>query len=147
MKYRDFIKTKKSCSFCVPKDRIILERAHAFVICNIAPIHRDQIMVIPKRHLMTVAELSNEEWVDIAELISEGISLIKKLGYTFASILARDGLHPGKSMEHLHFHLIPDTDLTVEPDPERAKREDKRDVLTLEEIEKTIADYERAKHV
>ena len=57
----------------------------------------------------------------------------------------RDGKHPGKSMEHLHFHLIPNCDFRFEPDIERAKREDKRDVLTPEQIAETLRDYENAK--
>jgi len=146
VKYVDFVKDKKGvCPFCDPKDRIILERPHAFATYNIAPVHKHQIMVIPYRHIQTVRELTPEEWSDINELMTEGIALIHKLGYEFTALMMRDGKHPGKSMEHLHFHLIPNCDFRFEPDIERAKREDKRDVLTPEQIAETLRDYENAK--
>jgi len=146
VKYVDFVKAKKgACPFCDPKDRIILERPHAFVTYNIAPTHKHHSMVIPRRHIVSIRELSPEETLDIASLISEGMTLLHKLGYTFVSLLMRDGLHPGKSIEHLHYHLIPQTDFRPEPDPVQARLNDKRDVMTPEQIAETLRDYENAK--
>jgi diadenosine tetraphosphate (Ap4A) HIT family hydrolase len=127
---------------------MILERPSAFLTYNIAPVHSHQTMVVPKRHLTSLCELSKEELEDIQELVTEGMTLLYKLGYTFVSLLLRDGTHAGKSVEHLHYHLTPETDYFPETDPQRiaeSRRNDPRDIMTPEAIAATLRDYERVK--
>ncbi len=147
MLYRDLLEDKnRPCPFCDPKDRIILERETAFMTYNLAPFCRHHAMVMPKRHIEHVRDFSDAEWRDMNTLITEGTGLLYRLGYTFVSIFMRDGKHPGKSVEHIHCHLVPDMDFRPEHDIARAKREDHREVLTPEQIAKTLADFARAKN-
>jgi len=125
---------------------MILERPHAFLTYNIAPAHPHHLLIVPKRHTITIRECSPEESAQMNALVTEGTTLLHKLGYACAALLLRDGPHPGKTIEHLHYHLIPNTEMRPVPDAEKAKREDPRVMLTPEEIAKTLADFEQAKH-
>ena len=145
MLYRDLLKERgeETCPFCDPKDRIITERETAYITYCLAPFCRHHALVIPKRHVLHVHEFTKEEWRDLSALISEGTQMLYALDHGFISVLMRDGRHPGKSVEHLHYHLAPDIDLRPESDIERSEREDRREILTKEQIAETLADFAR----
>ncbi len=109
MKYTDFLKTIKTCPFCArPTDEILLESEKAFVTYAIAPYHKHHLLVIPKRHFSSFIEITTEEMSEIDILQRKALDILHNLGYKNVSFLVRDGDGSGKSIEHLHYHVIPD---------------------------------------
>lgn len=107
MMYDDYLQTITNCPFCEGEDRIFIDRKSAFLTYAKAPYHPDHLLVIPKRHVVSLFDLTEEEDMDIDELIELGSSLLKKLDYINFSILVREGTNVNKSIPHLHYHLIP----------------------------------------
>lgn len=110
MDYDRYLKTMVSCPFCsLRKDEILKQNKSANVILAKAPYHQDHLLVVPKRHILAISELKNEELRDISSLVFwAGKKLEKK--YHNLSILYREGGKKkiGKSINHFHINLIPD---------------------------------------
>ena len=107
MLYTTYLKTLTQCPFCDNKDRIIFENKEAFITYAKAPYAQYHILVIPKRHIDSFLELTKSEDAHIIMLLRKGVKLLHTLGYKNCSILVRDGKDSGKSIKHLHYHIIP----------------------------------------
>lgn len=76
-----------------------------------APYGKHHLLIVPKRHVNFLSTLSHKELEEMHELIDKRT---KKLHtkHKDVTLLLRDGLvkdkHIGKSINHLHFHLLPD---------------------------------------
>lgn len=121
MKYADFLKKEvRGCPFDTPIRQIMLaENATAFLTYALAPYSPDHWLVIPKRHVANLIDLTHPERDDIDALLSRGFRALRELGHEGVSILLRQGEGTGKTVKHLHYHLIPDThvgDLDHDPD-------------------------------
>ena len=71
----------------------------------VAPIH---ILIIPKKHIETINDLSNEDGKLVGKMIIVARDLAKKLkisenGY---KLLFRTGKDGGQEVSHIHLHLI-----------------------------------------
>ena len=99
------------CIFCqisnddVPSEQIYSDdKAIAFLDVN--PLTKGHTMVIPRRHVKTVDQLSDEEAADLMPIVKRVIEMIKKT-------LAPDGFtiginhNVGQAVPHLHIHVIP----------------------------------------
>jgi len=70
-----------------------------------APVH---VLVIPKKHIESVADLTDEDeklaggLILAAKKIAENLNISKK-GY---KLLFRVGEHGGQEVKHIHLHLI-----------------------------------------
>lgn len=129
MLYKTYLKTLTQCPFCINKDRKILENKEAFLTYARAPYAQHHLLVIPKRHVDSFLDLKNIENSSITKLLHKGVHLLHTLGHVNCSILVRDGKGSGKSIEHLHYHIIPNHrigDLDIHGE--------KRRVLTEQEI-------------
>ena len=79
----------------------------------VAPVH---LLVIPKRHISAVSELTEED----SPLIGHMVFVLKKLahqenlkrGYRIVNNCGREG---GQTVEHLHFHLLGGRELQWPP--------------------------------
>jgi diadenosine tetraphosphate (Ap4A) HIT family hydrolase len=111
-KYRAFRKQWDECSFCAidrPDNTIneIVEQDDDFwVIKNAFPYKlfdsievTDHLLVVPKKHIDSIAQLSQPERQKLIELLSR----YEAKGY---SIVARSPDNQAKSMAHQHTHLI-----------------------------------------
>ncbi len=109
MKYSDFLKTVTKCPFCYGiRHRILIENDGAILTYAQAPYHKYHLLVIPKRHIENIKDLSWDENVCIMALVVTGIKALDKLGHNDCTILARDGQVLYKSVKHhLHYHLVP----------------------------------------
>jgi ATP adenylyltransferase len=108
-------KKPDSCVFCIKKSRgymkrhhILHESAHALVIMNKYPYAPGHIMVIPKRHIKDVRDLTRKELPDFFELVQIAISALEKAfkphGFNIGANL---GKVAGAGEEnHLHFHIV-----------------------------------------
>jgi ATP adenylyltransferase len=104
-----------SCVFCIKKRRgymkrhlILHESTHAMVIMNKYPYAPGHLMVIPKRHIKDVRDLTRDELPDFFELVQRAISALEKAfkphGFNIGANL---GKVAGAGEEnHLHFHIV-----------------------------------------
>lgn len=109
MIYKDFLKKIISCPFCEMTDRIYASNTSAYLTYAIAPYHKDHLLVVPKRHVESIFCLTKEEEKDIIRLITIGSKILKKMNYDSFTILVREGNSSGKSVKHVHYHLIPNS--------------------------------------
>ena len=111
MKYSEFLEAGKDkpCPFCAvnPKE-VILENKYAYLTFALAPYHKDHLLVVPKRHYEHILDVTDEEMTDIDHLQDKGWQLLKKLGYKSVSFVVREGEESGRTVKHIHYHVIPD---------------------------------------
>ena len=105
--------TDETCLFCriiagdIPSDTVHEdELVLAFNDINpVAPVHQ---LIIPKRHIESVADLSETDAELLGRLFTVTAELARKAqlpetGYRVVTNVGDDG---GQSVPHLHFHLI-----------------------------------------
>lgn len=112
MNYDDFLKISRACPFCVrKKNEIVEEDEFSYITYALAPYHQDHLLVVPKRHVEKLLEVSDKEEDSIYKHIRKATKILNKLGHKDISILVRDGDETMKSVSHLHYNIIPDTRL------------------------------------
>lgn len=113
MKYYDYLLKvlKDECPFCnINKEFIVEKWKHFTVLLSRAPYTRDHIMIVPNRHLVRMWEITQDEWWTLVPLIEKWMKKMEKI-HSEVNLLLRDGFvhwKLGKSVDHLHFHLVPD---------------------------------------
>jgi diadenosine tetraphosphate (Ap4A) HIT family hydrolase len=120
MKYSAYLKTLTTCPFCNGiEPRILIENDGAILTYAQAPYHKYHLLIIPKRHIENIKDLTWDENVCIMALIVSGIRVLDKIGHDDCTILARDGQAWGRSVKHhIHYHIVPGgeiTDVSVDP--------------------------------
>jgi len=134
-KLLDEVRGSGLCPFCaIDHKEIILENNTAFLVCAIAPYGKDHLLICSKRHVEHVIDLDEEEFKDISSLERKGIELINKLGYKSFSYMVRDGNEVGKTVSHLHYHLIPN--IILRPVGDAGSLD--RSIMTEKEIEESV---------
>jgi diadenosine tetraphosphate (Ap4A) HIT family hydrolase len=98
-----------ACPFCtLPQSQILLENNHAQAFYDKYPVQKGHLLIIPKRHVSTYFEATQQEIAAIHELIHKGKELIDQHhqpdGYNIGVNVGEFG---GQTVMHLHFHLIP----------------------------------------
>ena len=99
----------KGCPFCtLKKSEILKSNKHANLILAKSPYTKDHLLVIPKKHKMKLSSLTKYEKEDVEKLIYFGMKKLHKK-YKNVSVLYKEGKRKeiGKSIDHLHYHLIP----------------------------------------
>lgn len=85
-----------------------LESAHFLVICNIAPILPGHSLVIPKREVKSLHELSDAE---VTEMVLTSRRALRILAAAFHTPdfdwTIQEGVWAGQTIPHLHLHLVP----------------------------------------
>lgn len=97
-----------TCPFCeLNEPRILIENDAALLTYSIAPYHKYHLLVIPKRHVENIKDLTWDENVCIMALLVTAIKALDKLDHNDCTIVARDGKAMAKSIPHLHYNIIP----------------------------------------
>lgn len=114
MKYYDIVAQNLKhnlCPFCAMPQEFILEKSDFFFIALArAPYTKNHLLIIPNRHVVLFNDLSREEVQNLMQLVSKRTEKLHKK-HTDINLLLRDGFVGGtigKSVDHMHFHLIPD---------------------------------------
>lgn len=121
MRYIDALKEAektKKCSFCQEKPENFIDTGKYFyVIPARAPYTKDHILIIPKRHVNTLLTLSKAETLEMYKLVDKRAKKLRTK-YKTINLLLRDGLVTdriiNKSVNHLHFHLLPNTGIHIQ---------------------------------
>ncbi len=139
MNYKELLDTERSCPFCdFGKNRIITKMGVAQLTYSLAPYCENHLLVTPKRHIESFEDLTEEEKKDIDSMLSKGIKFLKTLGHTDYSILLRNGNKTGKTVAHLHYHIIPSIQVGS-----LDNNDIKRELITEEEIDKLLESFEK----
>lgn len=67
-------------------------------------------MIVPHAHMERMDEISPEAWAEIPAITREAGAWLERRGYLGYSFLLRDEAElgaVGKSIPHLHIHLVP----------------------------------------
>lgn len=98
-----------NCPFCeMPLERIIDSNRTGFVIRDGFPVSEGHTLVIPRRHVGSLFELSPGELVEInALLFAAKKEIDKEFSPDGFNVGINDGAAAGQTVPHLHVHLIP----------------------------------------
>lgn len=101
------------CIFCkivkkeIPSE-IVYEDEQVIAFKDINPIAPVHILIIPKKHIPTIADIQKED----IELMGRLIFVAKNIADDFAitkqgyKLLFRVGEHGGQEVNHIHLHII-----------------------------------------
>jgi diadenosine tetraphosphate (Ap4A) HIT family hydrolase len=97
-----------TCPFCSPNRQTIAENEHAFAIADGYPVSLGHTLVIPKHHVSTVFDLSDEKYAGCFLLVRTVRMVLEELHGTIAfNIGVNCGEYAGQTIDHAHIHLIP----------------------------------------
>jgi diadenosine tetraphosphate (Ap4A) HIT family hydrolase len=107
-----------SCPFCPPPaDRVVATNELAVAIRDGYPVSPGHTLVIPQRHVASLADVTIDEakalWELLAEVRARVDAELRPDGY---NVGVTDGRAAGQTVMHLHVHLIPRFD-GDRPDP------------------------------
>lgn len=116
------------CVFCDLKEKyLIAEKDGVVLTVALFPYIDGHLLIIPRRHIESLSQLNEREERALLSLGRKGIKLLKeRLAVENVWFLLREGkgIKAGKTVKHLHFHLIPyspevikmgETELKIEP--------------------------------
>jgi diadenosine tetraphosphate (Ap4A) HIT family hydrolase len=97
------------CPFCwLPAERILEANAQGFAVADAFPISAGHALLIPRRHLVSFFELTDEEVIAIHELLRRmKVRLDATLNPDGYNIGINVGKASGQTVGHVHVHLIP----------------------------------------
>lgn len=99
------------CPFCDRDNlagRIVLETGLIAAFPSNMPIVDGHLLICPKRHVMNIDELKDEELIGIKDaiIVLKG-ALKKSLGAEGFNVAWNDGSVAGQVVNHMHVHLLP----------------------------------------
>jgi len=113
----DFRKVRESfnlrvenCPFCnLPSERVVYENELAVAIRDAFPVTPLHTLVIPKRHVTEIFDLSRPEVNGYNELMKEAKRNIEQTDPNVSgfNVGVNNGRAAGQTVEHCHVHLIP----------------------------------------
>ncbi|MBN1613537.1 MAG: HIT domain-containing protein [Deltaproteobacteria bacterium] len=110
-----YIRSEKTdtCVFCdgtAARENLVLYKGkRAFVMLNLYPYISGHLMIIPRRHISRMEDLSREEKIEIFDLLDLSVRVLKEA-------MKPDGFNIGINMgiaagagidDHLHVHVVP----------------------------------------
>ncbi|MCW1296760.1 MAG: HIT domain-containing protein [Candidatus Parvarchaeota archaeon] len=125
--YKDYIwaKSRKTyyrrehesigCVFCAIANndprierKVVYEDEKLMVMLNVFPYTLGHIMVVPKRHYISILDLTDDDLLYLFKMVQRSIKLLKAAynpeGFDIGINLGKVG---GASIEHLHIHVVP----------------------------------------
>ncbi|MGB7216625.1 MAG: HIT family protein [Gammaproteobacteria bacterium] len=106
------------CPFCnIKPERILREAALTVSIWDAFPVSPGHALIVPRRHVVSWAEATGEEKLDLLAAIDAVRDLIDQLHHPDGcNVGFNDGPAAGHTVMHLHVHVIPRYQGDV-PDP------------------------------
>lgn len=109
--YGDIWTSVGKCVFCDLKDKYVFYEENGMVLTVALFAYIDgNAMIIPRRHVKSVKELTDSEWQTARKMMYVAKKLIRKVhGLKGLQYLIRDGGIEAQSTvsDHLHIHCIP----------------------------------------
>lgn len=97
------------CQFChLERNRILLESEIAVALFDAFPVTEGHTLIIPKRHIANLFDLSEHEQTAIWKLVAQvRARLLAELQPDGFNIGINDGPAAGQTVMHAHVHVIP----------------------------------------
>ena len=110
--YDQIWQTVGRCVFCghdeVQKRHEIYEENGVYMTVPAYAYIDGHLLVIPRRHVRSVKELTPEEWETMRKMFYLAKKLIREVhGIKGMQIVQKDGVTAQSTVEHLHFHCVP----------------------------------------
>lgn len=96
-----------NCIFCKPTN-VIVNGQYAYSRLDEFPVSNGHCLVIPKRHVKTIWELTDEELKDLYTVLKQTNDWIFEWYHPDGmNIGINEGKAAGQTIDHLHIHIIP----------------------------------------
>lgn len=97
------------CAFCHLNDSYVYFEENGVVLTVALYAYIDgHSMIIPRRHVKSVKELTPTEWETMRKFMYIAKKLIREeYGIKGMQIVQKDGVQAQSTVEHLHFHCVP----------------------------------------
>lgn len=91
----------------------VYEDENVYAFCDINPVAPVHVIVVPKKHIASANEITDENKMDVANVFTAipkiaEILNIKEDGYRVITNIGENG---GQTIKHIHFHIIGGTRL------------------------------------
>jgi histidine triad (HIT) family protein len=111
-----------TCLFCrivageIPSTKV-REDDQVLAIRDIAPQAPTHVLVMPRRHVASLADLTDEDGALLGRIFAVAAEIAREEGIEAEGyrIVANHGRAAGQSVDHLHFHLLGGRDLAWPP--------------------------------
>ena len=110
------------CLFCkiiakeIPGD-VVYEDEHALAFKDLRPVAPTHVLVVPKKHIAAIHDLTPEDAVTIGNVLVAARRTADQLGLTAAGyrLVINDGDAAGQTVHHVHVHVLGGRQLTWPP--------------------------------
>ena len=86
----------------------IYEDEKVLAMLDISPVFPGHMLVLPKKHVLNIEEVSEEDLSALIIVVKKmGLLLKDKLGYGGYNVTENNDSVSGQTVPHLHFHVIP----------------------------------------
>lgn len=138
----------------IQKAAIVAHTSLSYASVNLKPITNGHLLIMPKRAVSAVKQLSREELGDLWYLAQQmSVVLERKYGSQSTTFAIQDGKYAGQTVDHVHIHVIPrfpkdfkkNDDIYVELEKEAASdvADGDRKTQTMEEMEAEALSYRK----
>lgn len=102
----------EACIFCQVNDeslnKLVDETTHFYARQDNFPAARGHVQIVPKRHIVSLFEISPEEMAEAYKLLRRvQAKLEAELSPDGYTVGVNEGKAAGRTVDHLHIHLIP----------------------------------------
>lgn len=108
------------CLFCkiaegqIPSNKVYEDEV-CYAFYDIDPQAPTHFLVIPKMHIASVAEVTEDNAAVVAHIFTVISKVTKELGLESYRVVSNIGEQAGQSVHHLHFHVLSGRDMTWPP--------------------------------
>lgn len=97
------------CIYCTKHPKAwVLETEQFFALYDGYPVCEGHLLLIPKRHVQSIAELRPDEFQDLYHILHLAIELLRtKYDAEVYNLGINEGAAAGQTIAHLHIHVIP----------------------------------------
>lgn len=109
------------CLFCkiingeIPSQKVY-EDEYVYAFNDITPMAPEHILIIPKEHINSAADISANNSGLVAKIFETGAKIAQEKKFTDGfRIVTNCGDSAGQTVKHLHFHLLSGRDFSWPP--------------------------------
>ncbi len=89
--------------------KVLYRGKFSFVIMNIFPYNNGHLMAVPYRHVSSISDLPEAEYIDLSMSLKKSVSVLKE---AFQPDGVNVGMNLGKCagagiLDHIHWHAVP----------------------------------------
>lgn len=96
------------CIFCGSKREPLAESLHSLAFLDRFPVSNGHALIVPRRHVLNIWEMTDEEYVDAFMLVREVKKVLTERFKPEAfNVGVNCGEVAGQSVWHAHIHVIP----------------------------------------